>query len=270
MSDYSLFFNPQFSAYPTDAPESFYARWSDEFNPTSIFGVNQKKVRAIELDLNDTYDFTPSDLALDDIPMIVARVIGEARIKALGEDLTRPITGYLPAYGTATFPGYIVLSTFNATGFEFKGLADDTTIELFYGSSGGAVGAVGELISNTSGTVTLTTSQFNDAGTISLTAGTWDIEGNIRFDCAATTVCTRQIAGIGTVTGNSSTGVSTPENASDVAYPAGYVPASVVCHQTPTWRVVITATTSYYLKSFSTFTTSTQTCVGYIRATRIR
>ncbi len=123
--------------------------------------------------------------------------------------------------------------------------------------------------SNTSGTVSLTSGQFNDAGTLTLPPGTWDLQGNILFTPAASTVVTRLISGIGTATGNVSTGVSVPENGSDNAFPTGSVPTSIITRATPTWRVTITVSTTYYLKPFASFSVSTCTALGFLRATQI-
>ncbi len=146
MSDYTLFLNPLLQAFTTDAPTPFYSRYSDAFNTTSIFGVDQKKVKSILLDLAETYVFTPGDLSLADGCIIVAKVVGSARLKVTGTDLGATVTGYLPTYGTDIFPGYINLSTYNATAFEFLGQADGTVIELFLGYAGGAVGFTGTFV----------------------------------------------------------------------------------------------------------------------------
>ncbi len=268
MSSYSLIYNPQLTAYPTNTPESFYAYWADQFNVSSIFPIDQKKVRAIALDDGDTYDFTPGDLAADDGCVIIVKVVGEVRLAVTGADGTSALTGYMHSYGTGIFPGYLLLSTLGAQSFVLTGKADGTIVELFFGSAPDAAPAV-RFVSNQSPQVTLTTAQYNDAGTITVPAGTWDIEGNARFAPAGTTVVTRLLAAIGTVTGNSSTSISVPENGSDNAFPAGNIPTDVITRGTPVWRVSVDIATTYYLKVLANFSASTCTCIGFIRATRI-
>ncbi len=146
MSNYTLFYSPMLSAYTTNAPTQFYSKYTDEFNVSTIVSVDQKKIQSITLDLADTYAFTPGDLSTEDGCMIIAKVVGAARLKVTGTDLGAATTGYLPAYGTDLFPGYINLSTFNATAFELLGQADGTVIELFLGYAGGAVGFTGSFV----------------------------------------------------------------------------------------------------------------------------
>lgn len=143
MNSNTLFFNPLLQGFTTNTPTSFYSRYSDDFNPTMIFPVDQKKVQSITLNLSQTYTLTPGNLTAQDGCMIIAKVVGAARLKVIGSDLNSSITGYLPTYGTEVFPGYINLSTFNATSFELLGQADGTVIEIFLGYAGGAVGFSG-------------------------------------------------------------------------------------------------------------------------------
>lgn len=146
MSNYTLFYSPMLGAYTTNAPTQFYSKYTDEFNVSTIFSVDQKRIQSIPLDRLDTYTFTPSDLSTEDGCMIIVKVVGAARLQVTGTDLGAVTTGYLAAYGTELFPGYINLSTFNATAFQLFGQTDGTVVELFLGYAGGAVGFTGSFV----------------------------------------------------------------------------------------------------------------------------
>lgn len=139
------------------------------------------------------------------------------------------------------------------------------------GSTPGA-GVVGQLISTISASETsLTTAQYADAisGGTALTAGTWDIQGIVRFTTATTTSETREDIGISTTSGNSATGLddSNTVTRQNAALVLGNVSNSFL---TPVYRVNISGSTTYYIKCYAEFSVSTMTCRGTFRATRIR
>lgn len=132
-------------------------------------------------------------------------------------------------------------------------------------------GYVGEILSATGGSVSLTTGQYNDGVSVSLTPGIWDIDAVVRFVPGATTVVSRILYGISTTPGNFGTGLSSSINKIDEFFPASYVPTDEFGRRTPTYRVALSTTTPYYVKAFATFSTSTlsvNTC--YVRANRVR
>lgn len=63
----------------------------------------------------------------------ICRVVGDAQIDVTGKDTDNltTITSKIRAYGVEIFPGIIMLSNYNGTGYIFEGLADGTKIELF-------------------------------------------------------------------------------------------------------------------------------------------
>ncbi len=189
----TLYFSPLVQSYTTNSPDPYYAAYADVSNPSCRFPLDRKFVRSVVLDESDTYVFTPSDLTSDAGSVVVAKVVGAARIKVTGvdSDLSTPTVGYLPTYGTAQLPGYVLLSTFNVSAFEILGQADDTTVELFYGaeedfvaSNIGLVTQASRLYTSTLALVTATpTNVTNSPGTsIVLDEGSYEIRACGNFE----------------------------------------------------------------------------------------
>jgi hypothetical protein len=132
-----------------------------------------------------------------------------------------------------------------------------------------ATGYVGEILTNAGTLASITTAQYNDRGTITLTAGVWDITGTAGIDPAASTVVTEIRMGISSTSGNSATGLVAYENTLYNYFPAGFVPGGNIIYSLPVWRVNISSTTTYYVKIMAAFSTSTCSADGFIRATRI-
>ena len=133
-----------------------------------------------------------------------------------------------------------------------------------------AAGAVGEFISANAGqgtAVTLSTGVAANVLSISLTAGDWDVQGNVDYIPGTTTVVTY------TQQGSSSTSATLPAGFATSAFaaPASYTPGANVFGQTiPTQRYSLAGTTTVYLVAYSTFSTSTMKAFGYIQARRMR
>ncbi len=124
-----------------------------------------------------------------------------------------------------------------------------------------AAGVVGEFISSVilnSAPVTFTTTVTKDLTSISLTAGDWDVFGNIT---AVGTVITQGVAWI------SATSITTP----DAALYARIAPntINVLSFTVPYFRASLSGTTTIYL-SGTMFGTGTITCSGGIYARRVR
>jgi hypothetical protein len=112
---------------------------------------------------------------------------------------------------------------------------------------------------------------FNDAAEtgITLTAGDWDIQGTAYFETTGAVLMTSVILFIGTAKGTSTTGQDMSKNAtqSELAYASG----ADIALQTPTFRVSISASTTYYLKARVVHSGGTNvTAKGCIRARRVR
>lgn len=130
-----------------------------------------------------------------------------------------------------------------------------------------AAGFLGQFLNSlvaSGSAVSLTTATASNVTSISLTAGDWDVEGNVNFSETTSTVTARS-AGISTTTG------TLPTDGSEV--PNGVqstVTSEVNGISLPRKRVSIASTTTVYLVGKATF--SAGTCVGYgqINARRVR
>lgn len=130
-------------------------------------------------------------------------------------------------------------------------------------------GRLGQEISSTVGTVSFATSgQYTDLSSIVLTAGDWDISFLCRVAKNGATV-TEWLIGIGTVSGNSGTGLAAGNYWDQQA--SVTIGNTVDTAVLASWRVSISGTTTYYWKMFSTYTVATPQVVdGKIKARRQR
>lgn len=114
--------------------------------------------------------------------------------------------------------------------------------------------------------VSLTTSTAANVTSISLTAGDWDVVGNVLFVTTATTSITQAAASINNVSATMNT----------ISFAQSTVPAMVPGVDTPfalapnTRRYSLSATTTVYLVARAFFTASTLTAYGKISARRVR
>lgn len=130
----------------------------------------------------------------------------------------------------------------------------------------GVAGYVGEYISSVvSGVASATSGQYKDLTSITLTAGDWDISLNTYATTGGT--CSQAIAGIGTVTGNDTTGLVDGDSRSNMPGPVNGV--SNIAIVVPGYRVSISGSTTYYAKIFASYTTSV-TWAGRLSARRVR
>ena len=119
---------------------------------------------------------------------------------------------------------------------------------------------------NSSTPVSLSTGVTTNVTSISLTAGDWDVSGQVAIVPAASTTVP-----------NSFGGSSTTSATIDVSgtywqfAPGGTAPAGAnYTFAIPTRRISIASTTTIYLVANASFTVSTCTATGFIRARRIR
>lgn len=134
-------------------------------------------------------------------------------------------------------------------------------------------GYYGEFVSSTvasASAVALTTATTANVTSISLTAGDWNVWGNVYFTQGATTTATAYSAGVSqttaTLPGNDG-GNQVNLAGTGAALLAGN-PAPTLT--TPTGRISLTGTTTIFLTAQSTFLISTQAAFGTIRARRVR
>jgi len=134
-------------------------------------------------------------------------------------------------------------------------------------------GSVGEVLTATIATpgTTLTTAVTANViltPFLSLTAGDWDVWGQIAFLPAATTSITQIAFGI------SATSATLPTAGTGGLVQntyAAFVPGAInQCHNVTMTRVSIASTTSYYLVAQAAFTVSTLSAFGTLYARRVR
>lgn len=142
-----------------------------------------------------------------------------------------------------------------------------------------AAGNVGEIISSSvsfASRINMPTStQYGDLTSIGPTAGDWDISLIVGFEWNSG-IAVQLSAGIGTATGNSSTGLVAGDNwagqgwaASTNGGGAGISVSGTTFISIPSYRVSISSTTTYYAKLNMTSTT-VPTAYGRISARRMR
>jgi hypothetical protein len=130
-------------------------------------------------------------------------------------------------------------------------------------------GYVGEYLSSaiaSASAVTLTNNQYNDVTSLALTAGDWDVSAMVMF--TGTITGTNFTAGIGTSSGNASTGLVAGDNSISTASIS--TAASDSGLSVPTWRTSLSASKTYYLKAFGLFSIGTLKAYGRISARRVR
>ena len=132
-----------------------------------------------------------------------------------------------------------------------------------------ASGYVGEVITATGSQQTLTTGQFNDGGVAvqTLQPGIWAVYAGGYFNTSsASTVVVRNLVGIGTATGNSSSGMVIPSETTSCPGSTGGQPNMITA---PPAIKVLSVATQFYVKVYSDFSVAGQTGLGYFRAIRI-
>ena len=128
------------------------------------------------------------------------------------------------------------------------------------------VGKINEIVESSATGVTIsTTNTYQDVTSISLTAGTWVIDGLVNFEINTAT-CTAAVMGVSTTSGNSAAGLVNGSNKMGCREPTADTNSSA----TVAGYVVSPAgTTSYYLKALNTFSAGNPIASGRITARRI-
>lgn len=165
------------------------------------------------------------------------------------------IGGSTPAAGAFT----TLSSTGNFTPSQTNGIVGTTT------NNNANAGSVGEFVTATSGAVGLTSGTPANVTSISLTAGDWDVWGNVMFQAAAATVLQTAQTGINTT---SATIPAAPLNS--VVTGLTFATNAQYSQIAPQQRLSLSTTTTVFLVCNSGFTTSTETATGYIAARRRR
>lgn len=128
-----------------------------------------------------------------------------------------------------------------------------------------AAGQIGEIVESTvliGSAVALTTATSVNVTSISLTAGDWDVWGNVAFSLGGGTTITALVGWINSVSAT----IPTNPNGGAYAHFGGDARTfSVGCR-----RISLAATTTIYLTVYTTFAVSTLSSYGYIGARRVR
>ena len=132
-----------------------------------------------------------------------------------------------------------------------------------------AAGSVGEVIEATAGPTSITTATAKTIASITLTAGDWDVWGNMIFTPAATTSITQYGTSISATT-NTFDGSNSGGAGALVVTPAVVPGTQILIQNGGKKRVSIAAGATYYLVALGVFTVSTMTASGYIAARRVR
>ena len=132
------------------------------------------------------------------------------------------------------------------------------------------LGSVGEYVSSSvaSGSaVSLTTGTAKDVTTISLTAGDWDVWGNVAFGPAGTTTQSGNIAWISTT---ANTLPTIPNGGAYAQFSVAVAAGLTVVLNAGQTRLSLSGTTTVSLGALSNFAVSTNTAYGFIGARRRR
>lgn len=134
----------------------------------------------------------------------------------------------------------------------------------------GAAGEVGEFISSnipTGSAVSLTTGTTANVTSISLTAGDWDVSGNVSFNPGGTTT----VSNLGCWISTTSAAVPTNPNAgAEFAMQLAYTTGATQIFPCGRARFSLASTTTVFLEGFAVFGVSTMTANGFIGARRSR
>ena len=134
-----------------------------------------------------------------------------------------------------------------------------------------AAGSVGEYMESViaiGSATALTTGTAKTVTSITLTAGDWDVEGLVNFNTATSTSVTSTIAGVSTTTNT----LDTTAGRFSIHTYAAVVPGNLtgLSEIQPSYRFNVSGSTQVFLIAQSTFTVSTNSAWGFIRARRVR
>lgn len=176
---------------------------------------------------------------------------------------TLGVTGALTVGSTLGVTGAVTLGG-SVTPSQTAGIVGTTT------NNNVAAGAVGEFISSTvlvGGAVPLSTGVAANVASISLTAGDWDVRGNIVTVNPGTTVTS---LAAGAISPTSATLPTLPNGGAYAQVGPGSTAGTVQSLPTGTMRVSIAAPATYYLVTSANFSVSTLSAYGFIGARRVR
>jgi hypothetical protein len=131
-----------------------------------------------------------------------------------------------------------------------------------------ATGYIGEYVSSTGTNVNATGSgNYFDVASITLTAGDWDVVALGQLTIAGATMAGACLFAIGTVSGNSATGVVAGDTSLEFLQPTGSTNSGA---SIPMKRYSLASTTTLYFKGYATYSAGTPQATGRISARRVR
>lgn len=128
----TLFLADYVSCYRDDVDNPEDSTEVQAYQSNARQNVLYRKVDSVPLDATATRTVTIPTLARAEWVYIIARVIGSATLNVEGVDTddTTAVEGKLPAAGTALFPGFLKLSTYNLDSITLESHEDGTVIDL--------------------------------------------------------------------------------------------------------------------------------------------
>lgn len=223
----------------------------------------------IPIKTNNAFDFGSSTLGLAGVYLGGGGVGLTCRLVAASHATTRTYT--FPDAGAAA---NVVLSEATATINGTKTFAGQLIGKGTQTNDSASAGYIGEYIELTAGVTSFTsaTGHYQDFGgngtALALTKGDWEVTFTVYFLANAATI-TSYLMGITTTTGDSSTGLTAA--GSNYAQIGGLsVANSPLSLTVPSFRVSLSADTSYYGKLFAQFGAGTPQYAGRLSARRLR
>lgn len=175
-------------------------------------------------------------------------------------------TGSLVFSASPTFTGTVI-----AAAVTFSGLITPSSTVGIKGTAtndSAQAGSIGEYVTSTATAVNITTSNVaQNITSISLTAGDWDVWGNIEYDSAATTTTTGVVSSINTT---SATNAASPLRGIYASTGGILSGGGNTSQPAPMQRLSLSTTTTVFLVGYALFAVSTMSATGIISARRRR
>jgi len=236
----------------------------------NIFATATSAIPLSQLDQNFATAITLGNTAL---------YLGNTTTTVAGLTLTSPVISSITNTGTLTLPTTTGTLSLAGANSDITSMTAVTAINRTGGTAltgtntndAAAAGRVGEYISSTvasANAVSLTNATTSNITSISLTAGDWDVSGEVGFTGNAATSQTYQLGSI------SQTSLSIDQAGGMCV---GASPRADTTYQTSInrmavigGRISLSATTTVYLTAQAGFSVSTLSAYGFIRARRVR
>lgn len=234
-----------------------------------------KQVVAQDLEINGLYPSPTTPQSSDDIGIAPFQIIQQI---AMDDGLT-PITpgtlgtqnsDFVSITGGSIDGTTIGGTTPNIGAFTTISATNTITPSQTFGIVGtntnnnANAGSFGEYLTGV-GSPTFTTAVANNAASLSLTAGDWDVSGTIQFTVSAASTATRFVTSINTTSATINPNAQNNHDSCIISAPG----LDSFSRPTPVVRISIASTTTVYLVGIAFFS-GTVTGNGFIRARRIR